>query len=544
MQAIAVLVAPLVACLMTGCDPKGDEARRESFKALELSHTGQPLEEQLEHVNRAVELAPNASTYIEQRANLFFGLQRYAESRADYDRAVQLADRPYLRFERADALCALGEVDAALADLDRAIAAQPENTQFYPRRALARLAAGKIAQSREDIDHAIAAASSEARGSYALAAVLLMEGEPAQAIVQLDQVTANSDYSHTGLPRTLRMLAYTAAGDRERAAQEFDRQTLAAAVHWPDIGYEYWLARRGCVNAFIATEGRDLVSKTRAILAEAVAPALPVMPERSSPEAKRSPLFPAPPYLIVGQTDTTVIVDLDRPGIDPKSERLAKLQLLDDRGVRIAERVEVRRKCESICGNNGDEECHVQGEYRFSGPPVAPFAVAFEMSATIQPHLLDRLALSRDTQLERLAQLFSGAARVPVDSETIFSWQQESGSGDWVEQSSWLETTASGSRRSLVETTGIKFADCALAAFGPLTEFSCSDRRSSYLGNRHLGGSNDPTLGSLVRYSAEINGTLAYFVVVDWNSVNYVRIVFRLNGEWYEDGVAEDRTVC
>jgi hypothetical protein len=246
----------------------------------------------------------------------------------------------------------------------------------------------------------------------------------------------------------------------------------------------------------------------------------------------------------VEQTDTTVIVDLDRQRIDPNSEAFAKLQLLDDRGVRIAERIDVRRKCESVCGVDGDEECHVQGEYRYSGPPVAPFAIAFEMSATIQPHPLDRLALSRATQLERLAQLFAGPARVPVDSETIFSWQQESVNGGWVEQSSWLETTASGSRRSLVEKTGIKFADCSLAAFDPLTEFSCSDRRSTYLGNRHLGGSNDPTLGSLVRYSAEINGTLAYFVVVDWNSFNYVRIVFRLNGEWYEDGVVEDRTVC
>jgi hypothetical protein len=349
------------------------------------------------------------------------------------------------------------------------------------------------------------------------------------------------------------MLAYTASGDRERAVREFDPQSLAAAVHWPDVGYEYWLTRRGCVNAFIATEGRDLVSKTRAILAEGeathgaskpVAPPVPTTATRPSSEASRSPLFPTPPYLIVEQTDTTVIVDLDRPGIDPKSETFAKLQLLDDRGVRTAERIEVRRKCESVCGKGGDEECHVQGVYRYSGPLVAPFAIAFEVDATIQPLPLDRAPLSRDAQHSRLSLLFGGAARVPVDSETIFTWQKASGTGDWAEQYTWSEPTASGARRLRSEQTGIKFADCSLAAFGPLTEFSCSDRRSTYLGNRHLGGSNDPTLGSLVRCSAEINGTLAYFVVVDWNSFNYVRIVFGLNGEWYEDGVVEDRTVC
>jgi hypothetical protein len=34
------------------------------------------------------------------------------EARTDYDRAVQLADRSYLRFERADTLCALGDYAA------------------------------------------------------------------------------------------------------------------------------------------------------------------------------------------------------------------------------------------------------------------------------------------------------------------------------------------------------------------------------------------------------------------------------------------------
>jgi tetratricopeptide (TPR) repeat protein len=261
---IAALVA---ACLAAGCDGAGDEARREYFKALELSKTGQPLEEQLAHVDRAVRLVPNSATYLEHRANLLFAVIRLAEARVDYDRAVELADRPYLRFERADLLCALGEYDAALADLDRAIGAQPENTQFYPRRALARLATKRVAEAREDVDHAIASSRAGSSERYARAAVLMMEGRFADALADLDAAVAHSsDPSHGALPRTLRLLAYAALGQRERAAAEFDGHTLKAAEHWPELGYRYWLAPRGCDNAFITAQAGALVAKAQAIL--------------------------------------------------------------------------------------------------------------------------------------------------------------------------------------------------------------------------------------------------------------------------------------
>jgi len=262
------IVALLVACLASGCDGAGDQARREYFKALELGKTGHPLEEQLVHVDRAVRLAPTSATYLEMRANLLFGLNRLAEGRADYDRAVELADRPYLRFERADVLCALGEDDAALADLDRAIAEQPENLQFYPRRALARLARGRVGEARADVDHAMASSRGGSSERFARAAVLLMEGKPAEALADLDFVLAHFvDASHGALPHTVRLLAHVALDQRERAAAEFDRPTLDAAEHWPDLGYRYWLVRRGCNNAFIATQAGPLVAQAQRILA-------------------------------------------------------------------------------------------------------------------------------------------------------------------------------------------------------------------------------------------------------------------------------------
>jgi tetratricopeptide (TPR) repeat protein len=262
------IVALGAACLVAGCDRAGDEARREYLRALELNKTGRPLEEQLAHADRAARLVPTGATYLEKRAGLLFGVGRLAESRVDYDRAVELADRPYLRFERADLLCALGEDAAAHADLDRAIAAQPENIQFYARRALARLALGRVAEARADVDHAIASSPDGQNERYARAAVLLLEGKPTEALADLDFVIARfSDETRGALPRTLRLLAHAALDRRERAAAEFDRQRLDAAAKWPSLGYRYWLVRRGCANAFIVTQAGSLVARAQSILA-------------------------------------------------------------------------------------------------------------------------------------------------------------------------------------------------------------------------------------------------------------------------------------
>jgi hypothetical protein len=97
---------------------------------------------------------------------------------------------------------------------------------------------------------------------YARAAVLLMEGRFTEALADLDVAVAqSSDPSHGALPRTLRLLAYTALDQREHAAAEFDRQTLNAAAYWPQLGYRYWLVPRGCDNAFIAAQAGELVKK-------------------------------------------------------------------------------------------------------------------------------------------------------------------------------------------------------------------------------------------------------------------------------------------
>ncbi|MCU0671132.1 MAG: tetratricopeptide repeat protein [Myxococcota bacterium] len=214
-----LLAAALLACAAGAC--KDDPARREYFQALELEDTGQPLEDQLRHLDRAVHLAPTNAHYREKRGARLFSLGRVQDALADYDRAVALEDRPYLRFERADALCALAEYEAASADLDHAIAAHVGNVQFSSRRALVRLALGRVADARADVDRAFATTRPGIEDRYARAAVLVMEGELEAALLEAE----------------------------------------------PDLGPHYWLTPRNCANGFIAARAGELVSKAQPTLA-------------------------------------------------------------------------------------------------------------------------------------------------------------------------------------------------------------------------------------------------------------------------------------
>jgi tetratricopeptide (TPR) repeat protein len=77
-----------------------DEAQREAMAAAEIADHGGPLEEQIAHYDRAIELAPERSSYWESRAGLRMSQCDNVRALADVDRAVELADRPYLRFRR------------------------------------------------------------------------------------------------------------------------------------------------------------------------------------------------------------------------------------------------------------------------------------------------------------------------------------------------------------------------------------------------------------------------------------------------------------
>jgi tetratricopeptide (TPR) repeat protein len=101
-------------------------------------------------VDRAARLMPDNIEYLQRRAGYLAEFGRLSDARADLDHSIVLHDRPYLRYERAAVLYAMGEYRLASEDLDGAIGAQPGNTQFYPCRAVVRAALGRFEEARTD----------------------------------------------------------------------------------------------------------------------------------------------------------------------------------------------------------------------------------------------------------------------------------------------------------------------------------------------------------------------------------------------------------
>jgi tetratricopeptide (TPR) repeat protein len=164
-----------------------DPAEREYFAALEAADRGAPLEEQLAHVERAIAIAPEPrADYFQMRAGYRASLGDLPGAEADYGRAIELSQQPYLRFQRANLIAHRGEPVRALADYDRAIAAQPENAQFYRGRALARAAAGRAAEALADAEHLMAKLPQQAETWHARGVARLALGQAREALADFD----------------------------------------------------------------------------------------------------------------------------------------------------------------------------------------------------------------------------------------------------------------------------------------------------------------------------------------------------------------------
>ena len=284
-----IFMALFIALLSAACgshDPGADEARREYSEVLRLSKNGAEFDALLPHLDRCIQLYPGAAECLERRANIRHSEGHETESLTDFSRALRVNERPYLRFERADTLCTLGQLQDAMADLNRAIAAQPDNVQFYPRRAYVHLALGDAASARADF-----ARIGVPLAGYTLAALELLERRPAQAITALntaigghDAGIGRADGVQVSSWRTLRMLAHQMQGDSYQVSATLDAVNLLQAKTWPEYGYDYWLTPRGCSNAFFATWARPLVQRAKA------APlAAPLVAAPRTPTAKTQP---------------------------------------------------------------------------------------------------------------------------------------------------------------------------------------------------------------------------------------------------------------
>ncbi len=229
------------------------------------------------------------------------------------------------------------------------------------------------------------------------------------------------------------------------------------------------------------------------------------------PEALRSQAF-----AIEQSSDGHAVVDLERPGADPSAPAPDTLLLLDGRGVRVAKRVGVRKICATACGTeNSAESCHVVGDYEFQGRSLEQFALAFDGSTTITPHPLDRQPTPRPAQLAHLARMFRKVYPVP---QNVYGarWTREGSrkKEEWIEQSTHWVGATEGHLKAVEAPTGARFASCSLAAFGVVTEIRCPARHTIYVDNRFIGMNDDFELGPSVRYSADIDGTLIYVVLL------------------------------
>src|SRR5262245_3889485 len=220
-----------LALLSIGCapsDPNAAAARREYFTALEGQEKWMPLEEQLEHMNRAVQLDPQNPSYLQSRAGYYITLRKLPEAESDLDRAIALDDQPYLRYQRGAVRCERGNFTAALADFDLAIAAQPQNTQFYVDRSIALSAAERSKDALADADHVISTQPNSADGYYARGVARTTTGQSRAAIDDLSLVISRRP--ELAYPLLARARAYEQLG--EWVLANTDRHAASQDGHW------------------------------------------------------------------------------------------------------------------------------------------------------------------------------------------------------------------------------------------------------------------------------------------------------------------------
>jgi tetratricopeptide (TPR) repeat protein len=175
-----ILLLPLQACSV-------DPAEREYYAALRGEETGMSRREQLAHIENAIAMRPRRASYRETHAIYSIDVRNFARAAADLDTAIQLADRPYLRYLRGLVSCQRGEIAASLPDFDRAIAGQPENAQFYRGRSLARSAMGRYREALDDADRLRTMVPQQGETHYARGVALAGLGRMREAIEAYDE---------------------------------------------------------------------------------------------------------------------------------------------------------------------------------------------------------------------------------------------------------------------------------------------------------------------------------------------------------------------
>jgi tetratricopeptide (TPR) repeat protein len=114
----------------------------------------------ISHYDEAIRLAPRDSVPLLSRAEAYVQVSRYAEARRDYDRAIALGirrdgDRFFVYFGRGYASVLLGDYEAAVRDLNAALAARPGMVNAVVWRGYAREKLGQRDLALVDYEEAL-----------------------------------------------------------------------------------------------------------------------------------------------------------------------------------------------------------------------------------------------------------------------------------------------------------------------------------------------------------------------------------------------------
>jgi tetratricopeptide (TPR) repeat protein len=202
----------LVACVGS-CGP--DAADREHLAAVRGDEDGSTFRERIEHLDRAIALAPERPRYRESRALLLIDQGNFTSAKADLDDAIALGDRPYLRFLRGLVQCQLDDCFVAIPDFDRAIAEQPYNAQFYRGRALALVAVDQPDRAFADAERLIELSPQVGTSYYARGMAHAALGRHEAAIWDFDQALLRTP--ELVYPLRARARSHAALGDPDSA---------------------------------------------------------------------------------------------------------------------------------------------------------------------------------------------------------------------------------------------------------------------------------------------------------------------------------------
>lgn len=234
MNKLAFLLAPL---FLAACGR--DAAETAYFDSLREAKAGAPVERQLALLDEAIRLEPRRAWYHERRGLLRVDAGDYAEGLEDFDEAIRLADRSYLRWLRALALAQRGKYKEALPDFDLAIERQPKNLQFYRGRGLARAESGDLRGARADAAFLLATVPHWHDGHWLMGRVEELDGRCERAVPFLEkalEIRPELIFPRKALIRCLRKTRRIGEADVQ-AAELAKRETRAPAAYADPFRY-------------------------------------------------------------------------------------------------------------------------------------------------------------------------------------------------------------------------------------------------------------------------------------------------------------------